>query len=83
MTVWLSIAFYITVKSVCVYLPCFEPNQNGHNSVKFEARTSIFCMVVDLEKEEDNNDDADSKHNIFCLFGKAKKAERSEANPAE
>ena len=32
----------------------FEPNKNGHNSVNFEARTSRFCMVVDLEEEDEH-----------------------------
>ena len=34
--------------------PKFEPNQNDHNSVNFEARTSIFSMVVDLEEEDED-----------------------------
>ena len=34
--------------------PKFEPNQNGHNSVNFEARTSRFCMVVALEEEDED-----------------------------
>ena len=58
----------------------YESNQNGHNSVNFEARTWIFCMVVDLEEkdedkvkednnnDDDNDDDEDNNNNIFCLF---------------
>ena len=26
-----------------------DENQNGHNSANFQARTSSFCMVVDLD----------------------------------
>ena len=25
-----------------------DENQNGHNSVNFEATTSRFCMVIDI-----------------------------------
>ena len=60
-------------------LPKFEPNQNGHNSVNFEARTPKFSMVVDLEEEDnvkednDNNIYEDNDHNIFfailCKWG--------------
>ena len=45
--------------------PKFEPNQNDHNSVNFEARTSRFCMVVDLDEDkvevDNNNEDEDDK----------------------
>ena len=67
-----------------MYPHFFEPNQNGHNSVNFDARTSRFCMVVDLEEEDkvvevnddkDNNDDDDkydndnnNHNNVFCIF---------------
>ena len=37
--------------------PNFEPNQNGHNSVTFEARTSGFWMVVNMEEEVEEEDD--------------------------
>ena len=37
-----------------MYPHFFEPNQNGHNSVNFEARTSRFCMVVDVEEEDED-----------------------------
>ena len=50
--------FYITVKSVCVcvcvFPHFFEPNQNGHNSINFKAITSRFCMVVDLEEDDED-----------------------------
>ena len=46
--------YYITVKSVCVFPHFFEPNQNGHNSINFKAITSRFCMVVDLEEEDED-----------------------------
>lgn len=62
---------------MCVYPYFFELNQNGHNSVNLEARTSKFFMVVDLEEEDndnkDNNDEDDNNekednkdHNIFA-----------------
>ena len=38
--------------SQSVNLPFFEPNQNSHNSVNFEAMVSRFCMVVDLVEEQ-------------------------------
>ena len=49
----------------------FEPNQNGHNSVNFEATASRFCMEEDLEEEDeveevddnDNDDDNDDNDN--------------------
>ena len=28
----------------------FEKSLNGHNSVNFEATTSRFCMVIDLNE---------------------------------
>ena len=37
---------------VCVSPHFFELNQNGYNLANFEARTSRFCMVVDLEDED-------------------------------
>ena len=40
--------------SVCVSPHFFELNQTGHNSVNFEARTSRFFMVVDLEEEHED-----------------------------
>ena len=60
--------------SVSHYPHFFEPNQNGHNSVKFEARNSRFCMVVDLEEEDEDNI-------FFAEKNEEKDDERSEANP--
>ena len=73
--------YYITVKSVSGS-PKFEPSQNGHNSVNFEATASRFCMEEDLEEEDEveevdnddnddnnnNNNDDDTSKNVFLLF---------------
>ena len=73
------------MKSVCESVsessPKFEPNQNGHNSVNFEATASRFCMVVALEEEDkgvevdddddddvDDDDDDDTSKNVFLHF---------------
>ena len=62
---------------VCHYPHFFELNQNGHNSVNFQATASRFCMEEDLEEvdedmvvevdddkdDDNNNDDGDNNHN--------------------
>ena len=64
--------------SVRQFLPKFELNQSGHNSVNLKAIASRFCMVVALEEEdgveevddddEDNDDDDDdTSKNVFFL----------------
>ena len=65
-------------QSLSEYPHFFEPNQNGHNSVNFEATASRFCMEEDLEEEDEveevNDDDNDdnnnntSKNGFFCIF---------------
>ena len=75
--------------SECVcHSPKFEPNQNGHKSVNFKARTSRFGMLVDLKEEEtkvEEENDNDNNYNIFSFefFCKVKNDERSKAKEAE
>ena len=66
----------------------FEPNQIGHNLVNFEARTSRFSMVVDLEEEEEDRLRRTMTTRITTTSTTTKTrptifffAERNEANP--
>ena len=63
---------------VCLYLPFFDLNQIGHNSVNFQATASRFCMEEDVEEEDeveevdddddDNDDDDNTSKNVFFAF---------------
>ena len=36
--------------SATVLVIVFEKSLNGHNTANFEATTSIFCMVIDIDE---------------------------------
>ena len=64
-----------------VSISLFESNQNGHNSANFEAMTARFCMVVDLEDEDDNNKDDKGVSALGLYRDLGFFAERNKANP--